>query len=112
VTDDQHDYNVVPTISGVDPYGSASVAGGESVNITGTGFLNVTSVGFAGYGATFQIIDDATITATAPAYDGTIGGDHGYVDVFNYSQVGDSRALGEWTWGGQTVAELWAAGHP
>ena len=112
MNDDPHDDTVVPTVTGVDPYGSASVAGGETVTITGTGFLNATSIGVGGYGAHFQIVDDNTITATAPAYDGTIGGDHGYVDVFNNSLAGDSSALGEWTWGGQTLPQLWAADHP
>src|SRR5439155_1350345 len=96
---DTHDYAVVPAISNVEPYGSASIGGGESVTITGSGFLNATSVAFGGYGANFQIVDDATIVATAPAYDGTIGGDHAFVDVFNNSLAGDSRALGELTCG-------------
>lgn len=102
IVSDPHDDSVVPTVTGVSPNGSASVDGGETVTISGTGFLNVTTVGFAGYGCSYEVVDDNTIVAVAPAYDGTIGSESSFVSVFNGSLAGDSRDLGEWTWGGQT----------
>ena len=96
----------MPTITGFDPAGSASYDGGESVTLSGTGFHAVTSVGFGGYPANFQIVDDSTIVATAPAFAGTVYG-ASHVSVLNGSLGSDSAA--EWTWGGYTGTQLQAA---
>ena len=56
-----------PTISTISP-NSGSIAGGETVTITGTNFTYATAVIFGGATADFTVISDTQITATTPAY--------------------------------------------
>ncbi|MFG3308937.1 IPT/TIG domain-containing protein [Streptomyces wuyuanensis] len=55
-----------PTLSGLSP-NQGPVAGGNSVTLTGTGFLGATSVLFGGTSASFTVVSSTQITATAPA---------------------------------------------
>lgn len=56
-----------PTVTGLNPT-SGSTAGGNSVVITGTNFINVTAVKFGSAGATSYTVNSETqITAVAPA---------------------------------------------
>jgi len=54
-----------PTVTGVSP-SSGPTSGGNSVNISGTGFTGATNVNFGGVGAGFTVNNDGSITATAP----------------------------------------------
>jgi len=59
-----------PSVTGVSP-SSGPTSGGNSVNITGSGFTGATNVNFGGVGASFSVNNDGSITATAPA--GAVG---------------------------------------
>ena len=69
---DGYIYDGVPTVTALTP-AAGGIAGGNTVTITGTGFLTATGVSF---GATvvspFTINSDATITVAAPAGAGTV----------------------------------------
>ena len=95
-----------PVVVSWDPHGSASTAGGETVKIFGTEFTGATEVRFGPYRAHFTVTDDAHIEATAPAFDEALVLHGAYVRVFNANggSVFDGQA--EWTWGGQTIAQL------
>ena len=54
----------VPTVSGFVP---ASAAIGDSVTISGAGFLGASAVSFNSVAATFTVLNDTTIQATVPA---------------------------------------------
>jgi len=74
-----------PAVAGLDPI-SGSTAGGTSVTITGTGFINVTSVILGDSAAVDFTVDSPTqITAVAPAHDA------GKVDVKVTTAVGPSE---------------------
>jgi hypothetical protein len=74
-TADQFTYaDTVPTVTGVSP-STGSVAGGDSVTITGTGFTNAYDVSFGGVSASFTVNSDDSITAVTPP------GNAGTVDV-------------------------------
>jgi len=65
-------YDPGTTIDGVDP-GHGPQAGGTTVTITGGCFTGATGVLFGATPATsFTVVDDATITAVAPAGTGTV----------------------------------------
>jgi hypothetical protein len=75
-TDGQHDTltngysftNPAPAVTGIAP-NSGPVAGGKSVNITGTGFLSGASVKFGSTAATgVNVVSSTSITATTPAH--------------------------------------------
>jgi hypothetical protein len=69
---DEFTYVPAPTVTGVSP-DAGSVAGGNTVTITGTGFTGATEVLFhQTAAASFTVDSDTQITATAPA--GTGGG--------------------------------------
>ena len=73
-----------PTITGISPQ-SGSPAGGNTVIITGTGFIGTTNVMFGDNPASFTINSDTSITAKVPGgYPGTI------VDVTVANSAGDS----------------------
>ncbi len=62
-----------PVVTGVAPP-TGTVAGGDTVTITGSGFTNATAVDF-GTGnpaASFSVISDTEITAVSPAGSGTV----------------------------------------
>jgi len=62
-----------PVVTGVSPP-TGSVAGGDSVTITGSGFTSATAVDF-GTGnpaPSFSVISDTQITAISPAGSGTV----------------------------------------
>ena len=63
-----------PTVSGVAP-AQGPTAGGTTVTITGSGFLNASGVTFGGVSAAFTVNSDTQITAFSPA------GSGGTVDV-------------------------------
>ena len=60
----------VPVVTGVSPT-AATHLGGTAVTVSGQYFTGATSVSFGGSPATFTIVSDTTITATAPP--GTTG---------------------------------------
>ena len=64
---DDFTYIQAPTVSGLSPT-SGPVAGGTAVTITGLGFTGANSVTFGGTAATYTVVNDTTITATAPAH--------------------------------------------
>ncbi|MBI2766858.1 MAG: IPT/TIG domain-containing protein [Chloroflexi bacterium] len=66
---DQFTYTGVISVTSVTP-SSGPVAGGTVVSVVGSGFTGATSVTFGGVGATFTIVSDTQITATAPAASG------------------------------------------
>jgi hypothetical protein len=70
VTGDHYTYvtpAVVPTITSVSP-SSGSVAGGNTVTITGSGFTGATAVAFRALAATsFAVVSSTEITAVVPA---------------------------------------------
>jgi hypothetical protein len=102
---DQFLYALSPAVSGVSPRAGPS-GGGGSVTLTGSGFLNATSVSFGGAAATsFSVSSDTSLTATPP------GGSAGSVvdvqvttaagasltsaaDSFTYVLRGDANASG------------------
>lgn len=55
-----------PTVASLTP-NIGPVEGGTTVTITGTGFLTASSVKFGQTNASFQMVNDTTIVATAPA---------------------------------------------
>ena len=60
-----------PIVSGLSPTGGPA-AGGVLVTLTGSGFTGATSVTFGGQTATFTLVSDTTITATAPSGSGAV----------------------------------------
>jgi hypothetical protein len=64
---DHYTYNALaaPTISSLNPSGGTT-GGGTLVTITGSGFLNATGVSFGSTAASFIIVSDSSIVATAP----------------------------------------------
>ncbi len=65
-------YVAAPTITGLAP-NTGPEAGGNTINVLGTGFNGVTAVTFGGVAATaFTVISDGLITATVPAGTGTV----------------------------------------
>ncbi|MCL6597644.1 MAG: IPT/TIG domain-containing protein, partial [Alicyclobacillus macrosporangiidus] len=63
---------VIPSVTGITPV-SGPMAGGTTVNITGTGFTGATAVMFGSTAATnFTVNSDTSITATSPAGTGTV----------------------------------------
>jgi hypothetical protein len=105
------DPNQPPVITSYDVQGSASTAGGETVTVTGSNLSLVTSVGIGPYAAGFVIDSDTQLRFTAPAYDANIRSDPptAKVSAGHNSLMSDDTQLPEWTWGGQTRAELQAA---
>ena len=73
----------VPTVTGVSP-AQGPTAGGTTVTVMGTNFLNATAVTFGGVSATFTINSDTQITAFSPP------GTAGTVDVQVSSPDGTS----------------------
>jgi len=62
--------STLPTVTGISPV-SGSTAGGLSVNISGTNFVDVPRVTIGGVAATSNWVSSTSITATTPA--GTVG---------------------------------------
>ncbi len=60
-------FDFLPTVTGVSP-NAGPTSGGNSVNISGTGFTGASNVSFGGFGAAFVVNNDNSITATAPAH--------------------------------------------
>jgi hypothetical protein len=91
---DQFSYVAAPRIRQVTP-SSGAAAGGTVVTISGRGFLTVTSVTFGSKpAASFTIVSDSEITATAPA------GAAGSVDttVTNPGGSSDITSAGRFTY--------------
>ncbi len=60
-----------PVVTGISP-ATGPLAGGTSVNVTGSGFTGASAVSFGGTPATaFTVVDGGRITATAPAGSGS-----------------------------------------
>jgi hypothetical protein len=78
-------YAAVPTVTSLTPT-SGPIAGGTTVTITGTGFIDATSVRFDGVSGPFTIVDDTTITTTSPPHSA------GAVDVTVANPGGTSNA--------------------
>ena len=83
---DQYTFTAAPTVLGVSP-AFDSIAGGSTVVITGTNFLNASAVAFGGTAAASYSVDSATqITAMDPA------GAAGQVDI-RITTVGGTSAV-------------------
>jgi hypothetical protein len=84
-----------PVISGLNP-NSGPTGGGNSVTITGSGFVNVTAVQFGGINAAYVVNSNTSITATAPAHPA------GTVNVRVFTTLGSSplNAASQYTYGG------------
>ena len=78
----------MPTIYSVSPTNGPQ-AGGTSVVIQGTNFVNITNIKFGGTNATFTVNTPTQITATSPAYTIT-----GLVDVSALSTYGTATLHG------------------
>jgi hypothetical protein len=90
--------DAAPTVTGVSPK-TGSAAGGDTVTITGSGFMNASRVSFGGVSASFTVNNDGSITATTPARsaDGTVdvtvtnnfGGTSATsaLDIYNYTDT-------------------------
>jgi IPT/TIG domain len=107
----QGDPNQPPVISSYDVQGSSSTAGGETVTVTGSNFSVVNSVAIGPYPAQFVIDSDTQLRFTAPAYDPAVRSDPptAKVSAGHDSLMSEFDQFPEWTWGGQTRAELQAA---
>ncbi len=81
---DQFTFVAAPSVSDVSP-NTGPIAGGTSVEITGTGFTDATSVSFGGVATDFAVNDDSSITAISPTAE-----DGGPVDVTVTSLGGTS----------------------
>ncbi|MGA7988566.1 MAG: IPT/TIG domain-containing protein [Candidatus Dormiibacterota bacterium] len=105
------DANRPPVVTSYDVQGSASTAGGETVTVTGSNLSVVNSVAVGPYPAQFVIDSDTQLRFTAPAYDASIRSDPATAKVSagNNSLMSETDQFPEWTWGGQTRAELQAA---
>jgi hypothetical protein len=57
----------VPTVTGVN-HNSGPTGGGTAVTITGTNFVNVSSVSFGGQSASFSVTNSTTIQASSPPH--------------------------------------------
>jgi hypothetical protein len=67
---DDNGGNAIPAVTSVGPYGGAD-AGGNTVDIYGSGFTGATGVKFGGVDAGgFTVVHDWQISATVPAYSG------------------------------------------
>ena len=64
---DDFTYIAPPAVSGLSPT-SGSTAGGNTVTITGTGFTGANAVNFGGSIVAPTVLNDTTITVTAPAH--------------------------------------------
>ena len=87
---DRFEYRNLPHVLSLAP-SSGPAAGGTAVTLTGQDFRGATSVRFGSAEAVFTVIDDATISATAPAGAGsqvvtvtTVGGTSQDSAVFSY----------------------------
>ncbi len=105
------DVNQPPVIASYDVQGSATTAGGEVVTVTGSNLSVITGISIGPYPAGFVVDSDEQVRFTAPAYDPSIRSDPATakVSAMINSQGSDSDQFPEWTWGGQTRAELQAA---
>ena len=105
------DSNEPPVITSYDVQGSSSTSGGETVTVTGSNLSVVTSVSIGPYPAGFVIDSDTQLRFTAPAYDPSVWSDPATAKVVagHNSLMSDDSQFPEWTWGGQTRAELQAA---
>jgi hypothetical protein len=63
VTGDEYTYG--PVVSGISP-NMGPAAGGTFVTISGSGFTGATAVTFGGTAASYVVMNDTTISATAP----------------------------------------------
>ncbi|WP_345718827.1 beta strand repeat-containing protein [Kineosporia mesophila] len=63
---DLYTYQGLPTLTSISP-ASGPTAGGNTVVLTGTGFLTTTDVSFGANAATYTVNSDSQITATVPA---------------------------------------------
>ena len=92
-----------PSVSGVSP-SSGSLAGGDAVTITGSGFTGATAVDFGSAAASFTVTNDTTISASSPSsaalggVDVTVttpGGQSATssADRFTYTQAATTTAL-------------------
>ncbi len=85
-------YADTPNVTLVNP-NTGSDAGGDTVTLTGSGFLGVTSVTFDGTPATnLNIVDDTTLTVTTPAHAA------GSVDVVVTNPAGSATVIGGYTY--------------
>ena len=98
-----------PVVQSHEPAGSANYDAGETIVITGSGFLGTTSVSIGPFSCPwFEVISDSEIHATAAAYDSTIVTDPpvAKVKVWKNSFTNDTANLAEWTWAGWDLAAL------
>ncbi|MBP9686417.1 MAG: IPT/TIG domain-containing protein [Candidatus Doudnabacteria bacterium] len=96
----------VPTVTSIAP-GNGPTEGGTAVLITGTGFTGATAVRFgATMGTPFFIINDTTLSATAPA------GSVGQVHITVTTPAGTSVATNADLFTYFTLFEAWARPAP
>jgi hypothetical protein len=86
-------YDAAPTITSVTPT-IGSIAGGDTVTITGANVASTTAVTFGGSTASFGAIDDSTLAVVTPAHAA------GTVDVVVTSPGGSATATGAFTYQG------------
>jgi hypothetical protein len=108
MSDDAPNMDVDPVVDSYDPTGSADVNGGDTIVITGSSLLGVTSAAIGPYTAAFTVVSDNEIHVTAPAYDSSITSDPATAKlaVYKDSRGSDTSNAAEWTWGGWTRQQL------
>ena len=95
---DNFTYTSGPTVTSISPKGGP-VEGGTLVTITGSGFTGATSVTFGAASLTPTVVNDTTITVTAPARSA------GTVDVRVVTPIGTSAntAADDYVYGGGPI---------
>ena len=90
----QYTYLAAPTVTGLSP-ASGTAAGGTSVTVSGSGFLDASKVTFGGTIASFTVVSNSKISVTSPAHAvgatyvvvSTPGGHNGNVTGAKYTYV-------------------------
>ncbi len=94
-------YMAPPTINAIAP-NISPIFGGTEVTITGTGFTAASNVTFGGTAATFNVVDDTQIIATAPAV-GSAGVVN--VEVTTFVAASAANAASRFTYVGPPVID-------
>ncbi len=103
-TADQFTYLPSPVVTSVAP-ATGPASGGTPVTIAGSGFTGAVSVTFGGTPATFQVVSDGEIQATAPPGSGTAT-----VQVAAGPSVGSVAVGGDTAYAIQSGGSLWQWG--
>ena len=101
---DAYTYELTPAV--VSAMSVPTAVPGTSVTITGTSFVDVTSVKFGVVEATFTVANHSTIFATVPATPVSAAGTATTVTVTNTTgspSTADPATADDWTWDGSAV---------